>query len=176
MTRQHLARLGGASAIIAALLRALGAVAPVPPESATAAGLYLVTDVFILLGLSGWYLTQHEHLRFQGLLGFVFGVVGVALIRSNGNLPGIDTYAVGAPLLIIGLIILAATAWLAGLMPAWVPAALLVAAVLGPLGYLAPSLNGLFAASGLAFSLGFGGVSVYGWRAGAAREPEPGCT
>jgi drug/metabolite transporter (DMT)-like permease len=50
-----------------------------------------VTDVLILTGLTGWYVTQHERIRFQVLLGFVLGVVGVALIRSNGSFPGIDT-------------------------------------------------------------------------------------
>ena len=131
MTTRHLSRLGGAAAMIAALLRAVGSVVPSAPETTTLAGLYLVTDVFILLGLMGWYVAQHERVRLSGLLGFVVSVVGVAVIRSNGGFPGVDTYSIGAPLLVIGLIVLAASAWRAGLMAAWVPGALLVAAVLG---------------------------------------------
>jgi hypothetical protein len=166
ITTRHLSRLGGASALIAAALRAVGSVVPSAPETTTLAGLYLVTDVFILLGLIGWYVAQHERVRLSGLLGFVVSVVGVAVIRSNGGFPGVDTYSIGAPLLVIGLIVLAASAWRAGLIAAWVPGALLVAAVLGPLGYLAPGWSPLFAASGLAFSVGFGGAGVYLWRAG----------
>jgi hypothetical protein len=169
MTTRHLARLGGAAAIVAALFRAVGSVVPAAPETAALAGLYLATDVFILLGLMGWYITQHERVRVQGLVGFVLSVVGVALIRSNGGFPGVDTYTLGAPLLVFGLIVLATSAWRAGLMAAWVPAALLVAAVLGPAGYLVPGMGALFAASGFAFSVGFGGAGVYVWRTGLAR-------
>lgn len=166
LTTRHLARLGGAAAMIAALLRAVGSVVPAAPETTALAGLYLVTDVFILLGVMGWYVAQHERIRLQGLLGFVVSVVGVALIRSNGGFPDVDTYTIGAPLLVIGLVVLAASAWRAGLMAAWVPGALLVAAVLGPIGYLVPGVSALFVASGLAFSVGFGGAGVYLWRAG----------
>ena len=66
------------------------------------------------------------------------------------------------------LIVLAASAWRAGLMAAWVAGALLVAAVLGPVGYLG-GVSSLFAASGLAFSIGFGGAGVYLWRAGGGQ-------
>ena len=168
MTTRHLSRLGGAAAMIAALLRAVGSVVPSAPEATALASLYLVTDVFILLGLMGWYVAQHERVRLAGLLGFVVSVVGVAVIRSNGGFPGVDTYSIGAPLLVIGLIVLAVSGWRAGLMAGWVPAALLVAAVLGPVGYLA-GISSLFAASGLAFSVGFGGAGVYLWRAGVGR-------
>ena len=167
MTTRHIGRLGGAAAMIAALLRAVGSVVPASAETTALAGLYFVTDVFILLALMGWYVAQHERLGFSGLLGFVASVVGVAVIRSNGDFPGVDTYSIGAPVLLIGLIVLATSAWRAGLMPAWVPGALLVAAVLGPVGYLAPGVSVLFAASGLAFSVGFGGAGVHLWRAGA---------
>ena len=172
-TTPRVARLGGAAAMIAAFLRAVGSFVPAAPETTALAGLYLVTDVFILLGLIGWYLAQHQRLRLWGLLGFVLSVVGVAVIRSNGALPGVDTYSIGAPLLVIGLIVLAATAWRAGLMGAWVPGALLVAGVLGPVGYLAPGVSALFAVSGLAFSVGFGGAGTYLWRGGAARLSSP---
>jgi len=117
----------------------------------------------------GWYVAQHERVGVSGLLGFVVSVVGVAVIRSTGAFPGVDTYSIGAPLLVIGLIVLAANAWRAGLMAAWVPGALLVAAVLGPVGYLAPGVSSLFVASGLAFSVGFAGACGYLWRAGVGR-------
>jgi hypothetical protein len=103
----------------------------------------------------------------------VLSVVGVVVIRSNGAFAGTDTYSIGAPLVVIGLLVLAATAWRAGLMGAWVPGALLVAAVLGPVGYLAPGVGVLFAASGLAFSVGFGGAGTYLWGCGAARLSSP---
>ena len=168
-TTRRVARLGGAAAMIAAFFRAVGSFVPAAPETTALAALYLVTDVFILLGLMGWYVAQHQRLRLRGLLGFVLSVVGVVVIRSNGAFPGLDTYSIGAPPLVIGLIVLATTAWRAGLMGAWVPGALLVAGVLGPVGYLAPGVSLLFAASGLAFSVGFGGAGTYLWRGGAAR-------
>lgn len=137
----------------AALLRAVGSVVRATPETTALATLYLITDILILLGIVGWYAAQHESVRLPGLVGFVLSVVGVALIRSNGDFPSVDTYAIGAPLLVVGLIVVAASAWRAGLMPAWVPGALVVAAVLGPIGYLAPAARSVFAASGVAFSL-----------------------
>jgi drug/metabolite transporter (DMT)-like permease len=164
-TPRHIARLGGAAAMIAAFLRAVGSFLPSARETPALAGLYLMTDVLILLGLIGWYLAQRRRLGPRGLLGFVLSVVGVVVIRSNGDFPGIDTYSIGAPLLVIGLLVLAASAWRASLMGAWVPAALVVAGVLGPVGYLAPGVSALFAASGLAFSIGFGGAGTYLWRA-----------
>jgi hypothetical protein len=67
MTARHLSRLGGAAAMIAALLRAVGSVVLSAPETTALASLYLVTDVFILLGLMGWYVAQHERVRLAGL-------------------------------------------------------------------------------------------------------------
>src|SRR5215467_8195759 len=141
--------MASSAAMIAAVLRAVGSLLPAAPETTALSGPYLVTGVFILFGLIGWYIAQQQRLGLWGLLGFVLSVVGVVVIRSNGAFPGIDTYSLGAPLLLIGLLVLAATAWRAGRMGAWVVGALLVAGALGPVGYLAPGLSVLFAASGL---------------------------
>ena len=61
----------------------------------------------------------------------MLGVVGVILIRSNGAIPGLDTYSVGALLLLLRLIALASSAWRAGLMQPWVLGALVRPGYLG---------------------------------------------
>lgn len=64
--------------------------------------LYYVTDIFLMLGLVGWYVSRADRLGAAGLLGFMVATVAILMIRSI-DLFGARNYAVGAALLLAGL-------------------------------------------------------------------------
>lgn len=64
--------------------------------------LYFLTDVFLLFGLTGWYLSRASRLGVSGLAGFTLSVVSILMIR-NGELFG---YFLGAGLLLVGLAVM----------------------------------------------------------------------
>jgi hypothetical protein len=84
---------------------------PADQASTGLAVLYLVTDVGIALGLIAWYFAQYASLGVWGTVGFVLGMIGVLLIRSNGAIPGVALYPPGALLLVLGIDVVAYCAW-----------------------------------------------------------------
>jgi hypothetical protein len=132
------------------------------------ASLYLVTGIFILLGLVGWYVV-HGGPGWWGAAGLALSIVGVALVRSSAGALGAGSYAPGAAVL-LGVITLAACAWREKLVPAWVPGALLTAALLAPVSYLAPGPLPSLAASGVAFNAGLAGMALSLWVIGSGRR------
>jgi hypothetical protein len=145
---------------MAAVLRPVAAFVPSLPTRPALKYLYLATDVCILPGLIGWYLVEHRPLGPWGRFGFVLGIIGVAVVRSSGVSLGPEDYAIGATSLLVGVMALATAAWRRHLVPIWVLGALLLTAVLAPLGYLFADLSPLFAASGVTFSLGLAGLAL----------------
>jgi hypothetical protein len=164
-----LIRIGALAGIAAGLLRVVGALLPTDPSSTGLAVLYLVTDVGIALGLIAWYLAQHAFLGAWGSTGFVLGIVGILIIRSNGAIPGLSLYAPGALLVVVGIDLLAYRAWRAGHVPFWLLGLLVFAALAGPVGFV-PGLSGFLVLSGLTFGIGLAGVGAVLWCGAEAHQ------
>ena len=161
-SNRGLIQVGALAAIAAGALRMVGALLPIDQASAGLAVLYLVTDVGIALGLIAWYFAQHASVGVWGSVGFLLGIVGVEIIRSNGAIPGAGLYPPGALLLVVGINVVAYRAWRARRVPVWVLGLLICSAVAGPIG-LVPGLGAFFVLSGLAFGIGFAGVGAVVW-------------
>jgi hypothetical protein len=159
-----LVQIGAVAAMTAGALRAVSAFLPADPTSTSLAVLYLVIDVGIVLGLIAWYFAQHAWVGAWGTAGFIVAVVGVEIIRSTAAIPGLALYPSGALLLVAGVDVLAVRAWRAGQLPTWVPGLLVFSSVIGPVGYLAPTLGMAFVVSGLTFAIGFAGLGAVVWR------------
>jgi hypothetical protein len=63
---------------------------------------YCAIDVFLMLGLTGWYVSRAGKLGGAGLAGFVVAAAAILTIRST-NLFGAQTYVLGSALLLVGL-------------------------------------------------------------------------
>ena len=98
-------RLSGSAAIAGGALR-IANIFTRHMLDAHALGLtYLVTDVFLLLGLTGWYGSRAEKLGMSGVIGFAAAVIGILIIRSADLFPGYG-YPLGAGALLAGLVIM----------------------------------------------------------------------
>jgi hypothetical protein len=132
--------LAGA-AIIGGLMRIAGSFVPGDPQM-----LYPATDIALLLGAAGLWLTRRGGIA--GTIGIGVFVAGILAIRFG-------FYAIGAPVALIGLVV-------------WSIEALFKGARVAPVLWIAALIAGPFSvvAAGVLFGLGFvaAGVSMfYGW-------------
>ncbi len=164
MSSATLIRLGGLAAILAGILRGVNSFFPSNAPSDAIATLYLITDIFILLGMTGMYGFLHQDSRFWGLFGFILAVTGIAIIRT-GTIAGVYLYPIGALCFTVGLSLFAVGSWIARKLPRWVSVFWVLSTIIGFIGYFIPGLNLLFVLSGVIFGVGFVGAGIKMWSA-----------
>jgi hypothetical protein len=162
MSSANLIRWCGCAAIVAGILRGVSAFAPNIVAGEAIALLYLVTDIFLLLGMMGVYGFQRRESGTWGWGGFLLAVVGLAMIRT-GAITGLNLYPIGAVVFAIGLSALAIGSWMAGKLPRWVSIVWVVSTVIGFVGFFAPGLNFLFVVSGVLFGVSFARAGLKVW-------------
>jgi len=164
MSTSSLIRASGLAAVLAGVLRAVFSFWPSAEATTTLELLYLLVDILILFAILGVYAFLGERSGVAGFLGFLFGVVGTALITGpDGELGGVDMYAASSAVLAVGLVLLAVGSWKAEMLPHWVPVLWVLTAVLGFVGGAVEDLGGLFVVSGVTFGLSFIGAGVRVW-------------
>jgi hypothetical protein len=165
MSSPNLIRLGGIAAIVAGILRGVNSFLPSSNNpNMTTSILYLLTDIFLLFGIIGIYSFQHRESRSWGLFGFLFAIVGIAVIRT-GSISGVNLYPVGASIFTVGMSLFAVGSWIAKELPRWVSVLWLLSTIVGFMGYFIPGFNLLFVASGVIFGIGFAGAGMKIWSA-----------
>lgn len=161
MNYAGLYRLSGGAAVAGGALRILAAF-PVTQDQVTLEWLYAATDVLLLMGLMGIYLSRAEHLGFLGLAGFGVAVAALSFIGGpDADTLGFSTYEQGAATLAIAMVGLS-LAWLQRReTPIWPPLCWFGSVVAVGAFALIPALApyGLMAA-GVLFGLGF---ALAGW-------------
>lgn len=105
MTNAALYRLSGLAAIAGGALRIANTLTAHVVDADILALTYLLTDVLLLLGLTGWYVSRAGSLGVCGAVGFAVAVSGILVIRSADLFPGYG-YPVGATALLAGLVIM----------------------------------------------------------------------
>ena len=158
MSRAALIRAGGMAAIVGGVLRAAASFAPSVGSDLERQLLYLVVDMFLLLGLLGFYELCHQDVGRTGALGFLLALFGLVVVRSSRVIPGLDLYPVGALAFVGGLIALCGSAWRVKTLAVWVPAAFVVSTLLGLVGTVADNSEWLFVLSGVLFGAAFSGL------------------
>jgi uncharacterized membrane protein HdeD (DUF308 family) len=153
MSRAALIRAGGMAAIVGGVLRAVASFAP--GSEVERQVLYLVVDMFLLLGLLGFYELRHQDIGRTGALGFLLAVFGLAAVRSSRSIPGLDLYPAGALAFVVGLIAMCGSAWSAKTLAGWVPVAFVVSALLGLVGTVFGNAESLVILSGVSFGAVF---------------------
>ena len=121
--------------------------------------LYYAIDVFLMLGLAGWYVSRAGKLGQAGLAGFIVATAAILTIRS-GSLFGAQTYALGSALLLGGLAIMNLPTFLRRDGSIVAPALWLasLACGIGAVAFASPVL--LTALAALLFGLGFAMAGV----------------
>ena len=110
MSRAALIRAGGMAAMVGGVLRAAASFAPSVGSDSERQLLYLVVDMFLLLGLLGFYELCHQDVGRTGASGFLLALFGLVVVRSSRVIPGLDLYPVGALAFVGGLIALCGAA------------------------------------------------------------------
>lgn len=158
MSRAALIRAGGMAAIVGGVLRAAASFAPGVGSDVEQQVLYLVVDIFLLLGLLGFYELRHQDVGRTGALGFLLSLFGLVVVRSSRSVPGLDLYPVGALALVGGLIALCGRAWRMKTLAVWIPAAFVVSTLVGLVGTVSDHSGWLLVLSGVLFGAAFAGL------------------
>src|SRR5512133_3203616 len=106
MSKASLVRLGGIAAVLAGILRGIASFLPATTPEVALQLLYLLTDIFILLGILALYGVQYKETGKSGFLGFLLAIVGILVIRSSKAITGFNLYPAGSLIFSLGLIIL----------------------------------------------------------------------
>ena len=163
MTRLNFLRAGGLAAIAGGVLRAAASFAPaVIGSDLQRESLYFVVDVCLTLGLLAFYALNAVELGRRGAAGLALALVGIAVVRVNRVISGVDLYPVGALTTACGVILLAVSAWVANKLPAWVPVTLLLSMFVGLVGSVIEA-GTLFIASGVMFGVAFAALGLKIW-------------
>ena len=160
MSKASLVSLGGIAAVLAGILRGIASFLPATTSDVALQPLYILTDIFILLGIFALYGIRYKETGKLGFLGFLFAVVGILVIRSSKAITGVNLYPAGSLIFSLGLIILGIRLWLANVLPGWVVGLWALSVLVGIIGYFVPSLDLLFVVAGLMFAIGFAAAGI----------------
>jgi hypothetical protein len=153
------------AAIVGGILRAAASFAPGVGSDLEQQMLYLLVDMFLLLGLLGFYELRHQDVGRTGAFGFLLALFGVLVVRSSRVIPGLDLYSVGALALVGGLIVLCGRAWRVRVLAVWVPTTFIISTLVGLVGTGAGNSEWLFVVSGVLFGAAFVGLGREMWSA-----------
>jgi hypothetical protein len=156
LATRSLVRVGGASAILAGVLRVASSFASGGSEIEPQA-LYFIVDLLLLLGVFAAYAQNHEAVGRWGAAGFLTTVVGILLVRSSHTVPGLDLYPAGALSVAIGWVLLSLAWWKTAKGPTFVPVLFVLSIVTGLVGLIV-SRASLFVASGVIFGAAVAGA------------------
>lgn len=158
MSRATLVHAGGTAAIVGGVLRVAASFVPSVGSDASLQLLYLVIDVFLLLGVLGFYELRHEDIGRVGAVWFLLALVGLNIVRSSRAIPGVDLYPIGAMVLVIALLALCVSAWKVKTLAVWVPMAFLASVIAGLVGTVVKGAGWLIILSGVTFGVAFVGL------------------
>lgn len=154
MTPATAYRLAGLCAVLGGLLRLLTPFLQL--DGQTEQIVWLATDVFLLLGLTGIYGYSRKMLGLTGMIGFAVAVIGVLVVRSAGaEVFGPRTYAYGAVVWTIGMAVLAFPMLLRGVGHMVAAGFWTLALIIGIFSVMRPGESWGLKSAAVAFSLGY---------------------
>jgi hypothetical protein len=153
------------AAIAGGLLRIATSFAPGVGSDVGRQLLYLVVDMFLLLGVLGFYELRHQDIGWTGALGFLLTLFGLVVVRSSRAILALDLYPVGALALVGGLIAMSVRAWRVKTLAVWIPLAFVVSTIVGLVGTVVDNAGWLFVVSGVLFGGAFAGLGREIWSA-----------
>ena len=161
MERHALVRWAGVAAIAGGTFRGVTALLPAAQTPATHLT-YLTIDLLLLLAVAGLFTFQREQTGGWGALGALLAVLGAGLLIIDDLFSAtFALYPIASVVFALGLGVMAICAWIARLLPRWIPALWLAAIVVGALSLGVAALQPLFVLSGLLLAAGFVSAGVY---------------
>jgi hypothetical protein len=188
MSTQSLYRLGGMASLITAVILIIAAVAVAtqPQSSILPALMYFTGLVVTVFALTAIYVIQAQRAGRLGLVGFVLSVVGAMLYSAPiyaliAGTQGVTAWhdiwgfamgnvlPVGASTLLLGMIMLGAATFRAGVFPRWSGALLAIGAVLWLIAFWLTAAAPLLPVGSLVISLSLAWI---GWTlvSGASKQ------
>jgi hypothetical protein len=149
MTKEKLLHLSAVGAIVGGGLRIVDAFLDNAHGYVQVA--YFVTDVMLIFGLCGIYLSRSNRLGLAGLLGFAFSITGLLMVRSFGQ----GAYLVGATLTLLGTVVIGIVMLATGAFPKSAPVLWIASLIVGVIGLLPFAGNWGVSLAGIVFGLGF---------------------
>jgi hypothetical protein len=163
MNKDTLVRLSGVAAILGGVLRAVDGllIASAPPQIQQFA--YFFTDLMLLFGLCGIYLTRSHRLGVAGLVGFVLSFTGIIMVRSSAlSLFGFSAYLVGASITLFGVVAIGVAMLIEDAFPKLAPILWIASLIIGLIGLLPAAMGWGVTLAGVTFGIGFvaAGISL----------------
>jgi len=165
MSKETLVRLSALAAIAGGALRVVDGLLIPSASIQVQQFAYFITDLLLLWGMCGIYLTRSHRLGLAGFIGFVVFWIGIFMVRSSSlSLFGYSAYLIGATVTLLGAVVLGADMLVRNAFPRWAPVLWIAALLLGILG-LRPAWAGWSVMlAGVIFGLGFiaAGIALLG--------------
>jgi hypothetical protein len=160
MRAELIFRTLGAAAVIGGVLRMVDSFTGSVLDMETLDRMYFATDVFLMLGLGGWYFSRAQRLGSPGLAGFVACVLGLMIIRSP-QVFAPRGYILGSAMVLAGLTVMNLLTVLRRDGPIAAPVLWNVALVFGVLALMSGPVAPV---AGVIFSLGYILAGIELWR------------
>ena len=152
-------RVGGVCAVLGGLLRIVDTFTTQVLPQGTTAVLYFVTDVLLLAGVAGLWMTRRATIGFAGTAGLAIFVVGILMIRASAF--GAGSYQLGATVALLGLALSSIETLLRRNAAILAPVLWLVSLAAGVAATAGIAPVPMTATAGVAFGAGF---VAAGWR------------
>ena len=163
MSRDTLMRLSAAAAIAGGALRVADGLWIVSAASNTQQLAYFITDLLLLFGLCGIYLTRSHRLGLPGLVGFILSFLGILMVRSSTlSLFGFNAYLVGASVTLFGVVAIGVAMLARDAFPKSAPVLWIVSLIIGVIGLFPFAMGWGVMLAGVTFGAGFvaAGISL----------------
>jgi len=149
MTEDTLLRLAAVAAILGGGLRVLDAFLNSTDVHVQQIA-YFITDLMLIFGICGIYLSRSNRLGIAGFLGFVSSITGLLLVRSFGQ----GAYLIGASVTLLGMVVISVSMLAKAAFSKSAPILWIASLIIGLIG-LTFRINWGFTLAGLIFGLGF---------------------
>ena len=130
MTKEKLLHLSAVAAILGGGLRIVDAFLSNAHGYVQVA--YFVTDVTLIFGLCGIYLSHSNRLGLTGLIGFASAITGLLIVRSFGQ----EVYLVGATVTVLGMVVLSIVMLASRAFPKSAPLLWIASLIVGVIGLI----------------------------------------
>jgi hypothetical protein len=156
MSRNTLLRFSGIAAIAGGVLRVVDAFLTSGVAVHAQQIAYAVTDLMLVFGLCGIYLSRSNRLGWTGLVGFVTSITGILMVRSSElSLFGFSGYLIGATITLLGVVVLGISMMIHTAFPRLAPILWIVSLIAGLIGLATAAKDLGVLVAGVAFGAGF---------------------
>lgn len=152
MTKNPLLQLSALAAILGGALRVADAFWSAGVAAHLLQFACFLTDLMLIFGLCGIYLSRSDRLGLTGLLGFVASITGLLVVRSFGP----SAYLVGASVTLLGVVAIGVTMLVKAAFPKLAPILWIASLIVGLIGLRPVGMNWGVTLAGVLFGRGFG--------------------